>query len=318
VRDVDAPVVQPLLAMPADRVVVFADSPPLWRRVQCAAYDHTTRRRRDVHDDEQAAQLAQLLEARYLVSLPLRSPNETVGFIHLVCRTARYGATDVDFLAQAAAQAGLMIENMTLVDRLAKERARQERTKISRDLHDGTIQPYIGLKLALEALQRKVGHDPLLAHEVSELTKMASDGISELRLYVGTLKSRSDREQRLALLPAIRVQAEKFSDYCGISTGVTGDGDISVTAALFDEVMHIVREALSNIRRHTQARHASIHVSVREGVLALQFSNDAGGGAAPGEFFPRCIGERAKELAGRVNVGRLPDGRTVVAVELPV
>ena len=43
-----------------------------------------------------------------------------------------------------------------------------ERQKISRDIHDSAVQPYIGLKLALEALARKIPPEHPLSRDVGK------------------------------------------------------------------------------------------------------------------------------------------------------
>lgn len=316
---VEPQLAEPLLAIPDDRIVVYSSRGLLSRGPRCRSYDAATLTPATDTDAVQVGELAQLLEARSLVSLPLQAFNQTIGRLHLTSRRLVYTRSDVKFLAQIAGQVALMIENMQLVERLTAEVATQERRKISRDLHDGTIQPYIGLKLGLEALHRKVVGYPLLVHEVSDLMKMAADGIDELRSYVGNLKNTGKDPRHSPLLPAIQRQAEKFSEYYGIRTEVIGDASVSVPGSLCDEVAYIVREGLSNIRRHTRARRAAIHVEVADGKMSLKFINEAG---SPDRwvqpFFPRSIGERAGELGGSVEVRRMDDGRTLVSVVLPI
>jgi signal transduction histidine kinase len=268
---------------------------------------------------ERLAKLAELLEADSIISVPLRMRDEIVGRLLVGSRQVRYGVRDLRTFSALADQAGLMVENVRLVGRLALEVAHEERRRISRDLHDGTIQPYIGLKLGLEALRRRINGDARLAHEVDELLHMASDGIGELRQYVGTLKGRQARRKSAELVPAIRMQAQKFSDFYGIETRVLAEVDLVVTNALHEEVIHIVREALSNIRRHTRARLAIIRVRQNGRELLLEVINDnAGSRARRLPFMPRSISERALALGGRISVEHRHGARTVVSVQLPL
>ena len=64
-----------------------------------------------------------------------------------------------------------VLENIRLVDRLASEAAEYERQRIARDIHDGMIQPYIGLQLGLAAIRQKIerGNNDV-GHDVRELT----------------------------------------------------------------------------------------------------------------------------------------------------
>jgi signal transduction histidine kinase len=268
---------------------------------------------------EPLGKLAEMLEADSLISVPLRMRDEIVGRLLVGSRQVRYGVRDLRTFTALADQAGLMVENVRLVGRLALEVAHEERRRISRDLHDGTIQPYIGLKLGLEALRRRLNGDARLAHEVDELLHMASDGIGELRQYVGTLKGRQARRRSADLVPAIRLQAQKFSDFYGIETRVLAEDDVLVTSALHEEVIHIVREGLSNIRRHTRARRAIIRLRPNGRELLLELINDkAVHRTRRLAFMPRSISERVRELGGRVEVEHRHGARTVVSIQLPL
>lgn len=202
------------------------------------------------------------------------------------------------------------------VDQLALSIASQERNRISRDLHDGTIQPYIGLKLALEALRRRLGDEDPLVREVDELIRMAADGISELRSYVGRLRERERARSTEPLVHGVRCQAEKFSAFHGIATEVTADGEVCVSARLYDEAIQMVREALSNVRRHTCATRAAVALRAADGCLTIEVANDTRGEQVAA-FRPRSIAERVEELRGRLEI-RCAGGETVVSIEVPL
>jgi signal transduction histidine kinase len=195
----------------------------------------------------------------------------------------------------------------------------QERRRISRDLHDSAIQPYLGLKLGLEALRRRLGGAGIIEGEVDELIHMAGEGITELRRYVGNLKHRSDRASNRSVMQGLRGQARDFSELYGLRVEVVAECDVVVSGRLFDEVMQIVREALANIRRHTEATRAAINLRVARRLLVLDIENDRGAVASAAlEFHPRSIVERTRELGGRVRVWTTPAGNTVVGVQVPL
>lgn len=317
-RRIGLELVQPLLGAPPDQAVVYRQRGFFSRRAVCRAYDWTTLDSRPA-DEPALTGLANLLGTSCFISLPLRSRCEIIGRVHLASRRQTYTSRDVRTLAHIVGQAALMIENMQLVERLAQEAATEERKRISRDLHDSTIQPYIGLKLGLEALRRKCAPDDALGHDLDDLLRMAGDTISDLRSYMVRLKSGPQRDRRISLLPAVRRQAEKFSEFYGISAQLVSDGDVLVNVRVFEEIMHIVREGLYNVRRHTCAESAIINLRMTDGHLLLEIVNDhfVRGNGSP-EFYPRSIGERAKELGGRVRVEERAGGCTAVAVDIPL
>lgn len=311
----DARLADALLALPPERAVLFSRG-LLSTSPRCRAFDDGTLEARPAPRDSLVA-LGHLLEALSFVSAPLRSRSQALGRVFLLSHRRRLARRDASHLAQLTAQAGPLIENMQLVEKLAQSVATQERRRISRDLHDGTVQPYIGLKLGLEALRRRVATQAPLAGELDELIRMAGDGISQLRSYVGTL-SQPDaaRARHESLVQGLRQQVDNFSRFYAIQGSLCADREIVVPGKLYDEVLCIVREALSNIRRHTGASRASVTLRREPGALRIEIANNNGAaGMAP--FQPHSIAERVKEIGGRLAVDVRPDGETVVAVEIP-
>jgi signal transduction histidine kinase len=195
----------------------------------------------------------------------------------------------------------------------------QERRRISRDLHDSTIQPYLGLKLGLEALRRRLAGSGPIEREVDELIHMADEGITELRRYVGNLTHAGRQGPSLSLAQGIRDQARKTGELYGLRVDVIAECDVVVSARLFEELMYMLREALANVRRHSDARRAAVTLRVRRGGLELEIANDRRKGAEVAlEFNPRSIDERARELGGRVRVWAPAGADSLVTIEVPL
>jgi signal transduction histidine kinase len=263
--------------------------------------------------------LATALGAISFISLPLQIADHSVVRLHVGLSRRKPSRIDVRLFAQIAAYATVMLRALGSRDDAGGGTAILERKRISRDLHDSTIQPYVGLKLGLEALRRKCAPNDELARDIDELLQMTADNIGELRSYLGHLNRQSSRQNKITLLPSIRSQARRFSEYHGLFVHVIGDDDILVNRALFDEIMHITREALYNVRRHTASQTVTISVCVIDRNLVLEISNDddAGCPEAP-TFRPRSIVDRAKDLGGSVTVERRQVGSIVVAIRIPL
>lgn len=314
----DPQVTHALLALPPDSAVLYQRPAFALGRAACHAFDIATLKASRA-DPAQLRALGNLLEARSFMSLPLRSRGQTLGRVHLVSQRRNYRRRELRLLEQLMARAGPLIENILLVERLALTVAKQERRRISRDLHDSTVQPYVGLKLGLEALRRRLPADAPGAREVDELIGMAGEGIQQLRQYVGRLNGEEHLQKRESLVQGVRFHVHRFCELYPIEAAVVAPAEIQVSTALYEEMIQIVREGLSNIRRHTQARRASVELCSAHGTLRIEIVNDRGEGAAePPEFNPRSISERARELGGHVVVGARSNGDTVVAVEVPV
>mgnify|MGYP001560009196 FL=1 len=289
-----------------------------WLRYRAyLAYDLELRASTEDFRDECAA-LANLLDARAFISVPYAQRDGTAGRIYLASGAKSFGQPDIDFLAQAAEAIAVVVENMSLMEELISRAAEHERLKISRDLHDTTIQPYIGLKLALDALQRDAGADSPVAPRIAELVDMAGMTIRDLRSYAASLKEQTPMPGEF-LVVAVRKQAERLGRFYGITVDVQSDISSPLNGRIAAEVFQIISEGLSNILRHTSAKAASVQILCENSVLMLKIGNAAGDNpAAATDFTPRSIQGRVQALGGTTYVERGADGYTTVHLMVPI
>jgi signal transduction histidine kinase len=260
--------------------------------------------------------LANLLDAGAFVTVPYAQRDGTAGRIYLTTHDGRFNQFDLEFLAQASAAISLVVENMYLMEALINRAAENERLRISRDIHDTTIQPYIGLKLALDALQRDAGPDSPLAPQISELIEMAGLTIRDLRDYATTLREKTAMPGDF-LVSAVKQQAERYGRFYGIQVEVKSDVSPKLTGRLPAEAYQIISEGLSNILRHTAAKRAYVFILCEKTNLLLKIGNEARDMPAA-DFTPQSIDERVRALGGSSLVEHTPDGYTVVNVAIPL
>jgi signal transduction histidine kinase len=257
--------------------------------------------------------LAQTLESRRWLSFPLNAGARHGGRIFLV-GVGRTGLKpDLCFLRQLAGRIGLEWDNLLLARQLTRVAASGERERISRDLHDSTVQPYLGLRYGLEALRRKVPDDAPLAADVDELVRMTDDSILQLRGYIRDLRS-AEREGAHPALTAIQAQVQQFEEYSGLRVDVRAREFTLAEPRLF-EVRQLIAEGLGNIRRHTRATDAALEIGAEQGVLRIVFVNPVARIAQP--FKPRSLTERAAAMGGGVEVVRLAT-ETRVEISIPL
>ena len=265
--------------------------------------------------DLNLGQLADMLATRHYQCFPLRTgQEEETGRVCLCYDRAFRAPVDYGFLHQVAVQIALRLDNLRLVNRLTATAATGERKRISRDLHDSNVQPYVGLRMGLEALKRKTTVDNPLHEDIVDLIAMADASIAQLRGYIVALRGQADQGGG-HVLPVLRAQVEQFQANTGIKVHLDTRGDHGLNESQLDEFRHIVNEGLSNIRRHGQSEHATVKLECTPDKLVLEFINPAA--AEVGPFHPRSLSERARELGGRVEVFRSVQD-TQVRVTLPV
>ena len=260
--------------------------------------------------------ITKALDTRVFVSVPISYRDQTNGRLYLIGSRQRMNRADIGFVLEVIEKVFPLLENIGLVDRLASDAAEQERHKLTRDIHDRVIQPYVGLQLGLAALRQKLANTNSGALEdLNKLCVMATDEMDELRRYLMGLKSGEGRVG--VLLPAVRRFVSKYSAATGIPVQVKGTEDLRLNDRLAAEAFQMVVEGLSNVRRHTNARHAEIDVSCDHSDLILRIMNDNVNGTAEASFQPASITERAVALGGVARVYAESD-RTVVDVRIPL
>jgi signal transduction histidine kinase len=252
------------------------------------------------------------------LSVPVYSAQQWRGRLHLVARRA-LGPSDARFVAQAIGNSMLVVENIRLLDQLASSAAQHERLRLARDLHDGVIQPYVGVQLGLVAVDRALrsGHASRARDEVRRLLSRTTETIDELRASVGGLQSEA-RVNGNGLVRALEGHAARFSEETAIEVEVSCDAALRLGDRLGVELFQMVVEALSNVRRHTTSTRAAIYLVADKDYVRLQVENHEPAGGRSKPFTPRSIYERASALGGRVTVDRRRDGRTVVEIEIPL
>jgi signal transduction histidine kinase len=306
----------PLMAFPQEQIVVYTR--PLWsalpRAGGCLVHD-PARGGWVRHIGEAGEKLAELLEARSFITAPLRL-RKGKGRIYVVSSGHDFSKEDASFLSDICAQTLPTIENIELLDRLASGAALQERRKIARDLHDTTIQPYIGLTHGLSAVRNKAASDNPLNDDLDKLTVMAKTMINDLRHYARTLKSGPGLSEPV-FLAALRRQAAQAKEFYGIDVMVGMEGEFDMSDRLGAEVFQIANEGMSNIRKHTSARHGTIWLKCVEGRIRIRIENECLGEPAT-DFLPGSIVERANALGGNVRIERMVGNKTVVHVDIPI
>jgi signal transduction histidine kinase len=297
-NELEAETAAPLLGPPADATVAFHDNRP-WK----GAFN--------------AAALAQLLDAPAYASVPYSGADGSSGRIFVTRADAPFAETDVEFLAQLAVSISHAVENTQLIDELVLKAGEHERFRISLDIHDSTVQPYIGLKLGLDALYREAERNPL-QRRVGELLEMADLTIRDLRGFATGIRQRAPISGE-SLVKALREQAGRFHRFYGIEVQLECDEVLFVTPQLASEAFRMVSEGLSNIVRHTTARRAFVRLSRAEKELRVVVANDPWiKGGEPAPFTPASISARAGSLGGHIFVERGADGSTAVHITIPV
>jgi signal transduction histidine kinase len=200
------------------------------------------------------------------------------------------------------------------------------------DLHDGPLQDVhllaIDLNLFRDQLLPSLDADPNRDRLVGRLEDLAAQLAAlddDLRRLVATVESPFHPSG--ALPDAIAEVVRAFADRTGISPQTQIDGDFS---ALSDSqqiaLLAVIREALSNVRQHSEASNVTITIVSQEDGVDAQLVDD-GRGFDPGTTMPAAaqaghigllgMSERVRMLGGETRIDSRPGGPTAISVKLP-
>jgi len=263
-------------------------------------------------------ELAQMLGVRTLHVVPLTRYARRHGHFLVGHVSPRGLSYDISALTSAVPELLRLVEQAALVDQLQEESAAHERARIGRDLHDSAIQPYLGLKYAVECVALRIPKSNPARSEVDSLAELVNAEVAALRELISGLRTGEGRDEN-TLVPAVRRQVRRFSLLFGIEVEIDCPDRLPTTRALASSLFHMVNEALNNIRKHTSARRAWISLSVHDSTLRLVLRDDAGTvrGRPVDGFRPGSLSDRAAELGGTLQV-TFPDGlNTELVIQIP-
>ncbi|WP_423226493.1 cache domain-containing protein [Candidatus Amarolinea aalborgensis] len=226
-----------------------------------------------------------------------------------------------DMAQQVAASRAAQRSYVAAVTRTQEE----ERRRIARELHDGTVQALVAIGRRLEYLEG-VAQDPELGSQLTTLRHQVGDAAAEVRRFSRELRPLVLED--LGLIPALRYLSNQLGEQDGIEVNLAVRGAVAGLDSDQELVLfRIFQETLTNISKHAQATAVNALVeSDAEGVF-LQVSDNGRGFNQPfstnefarrGHFGLMGIQERAQLLGGRLELESQPGKGTTVRVWLPV
>lgn len=230
----------------------------------------------------------------------------------------------VDVLTSFAAHAGLALvlaEGSTARQRIA---VYQERERIARDLHDVIVQRLYGAGTQLNVLDRRLSGQlqEADAARLSETMDQIDQTIAEVRATVRALQSADPETPEHApdLTDSMRSEVHIAGELLGRPPKLEIEGDLSgVPVSVADHARAALREALSNVVRHSGARTVLVRVRRSATGLLLQVVDDGCG--IPRDVSKRGLRnmeERAVAAGGRFTVDSSPDSGSTVTWEVPL
>jgi len=243
-------------------------------------------------------------------------------------RNGPFSKEDLEWLERVARHVVSPLENVFLLRHLRARAIEAERSRISRDLHDGILQTLLSIEIQLDVLRRRVASSPDHAEAaLSSLQQTVKNESAELRHFVTDLKP--VRVQSADLVDLMRGFAERFRNESTLALDLLVDSaELRAPDRVCRELFQIYREALNNIKKHAKATHVVVKLSQDDSRLLLVVDDNGEGFSFAGRFTgdeldrlrlgPISIKERTRTVNGVLTVESNPGHGARLTIEIPL
>lgn len=293
----------------------------------CGAAAQSSRSEVDVLDNIAPEVAVDCRRAGYrtVAIFPIRLKGELLGIFNLYFTKPYVISKEDRQLLEALGQhLGVAIENQRLVSRDRELAVYEERSLLARELHDSIAQSLAFLNIQVQMLEDSLQRDA--GGEVVEVLGRIREGVQEsyddVRELLTHFRARVKQEEDIGV--ALRQMLTRFSTQSGLKTEFSDTGTgVPLHAESQLQVLHILQEALSNVRKHAGATRVGLAVH-RDAVYRFSVSDDGRGFDA--EAMPdiaethiglRIMRERAQRIGGTIEVRSQSGVGTTVTLTLP-
>jgi signal transduction histidine kinase len=268
---------------------------------------------------------------RNLLSVAFDQDGHAAGRLFLVNRKPGrlpYIKDDLAWFEQISRHVSSSLENVFLLRHLRARAIEAERSRISRDLHDGILQTLLSIEIQLDVLRRRVTtHPEQVESGLASLQQTVRNEGGELRHLVTDL--RPLRVQSADLVDLMRGFGERFRNESGLALDLLVDSvDLHAPDRVCREIFQIYREALNNIKKHAKASHVVVKLSQDDSRLVLVVDDNGEGFSFAGRFTgdeldrlrlgPISIKERTRTIGGVLTVESNPGHGARLTIEVPL
>jgi len=239
-----------------------------------------------------------------------------------------FSKADLGWLERVAKHVVPSLENVFLLRHLRARAIEAERSRISRDLHDGILQTLLSIEIQLDVIRRRVATVPDHAESsLASLQRTVKNESAELRSFVTDLKP--VRVQSADLVDLMRGFAERFRNESHLALDLLVDSaELRAPDRVCREIFQIYREALNNIKKHAKATHVVVKLSQDDSRLLLVVDDNGEGFSFAGRFTgdeldrlrlgPISIKERTRTVNGDLTVESNPGHGARLTIEVPL
>lgn len=256
---------------------------------------------------------------RSFLGVPIRVHGEVYGVLYLTDKTSspEFSEDDEELVLALAMAAGIAIENARLHGLVRDRALTEDRDRIARDLHDSVIQRLFAIGLSLQGTARLVER-PEAVMRIGEAIDKLDETIRQLRKAIFDIELTINKE---GLHPKVLDLVHELRPVLGIlpQCSFSGPVDTAVSDSLTEEVLAVLREALTNVGKHARASQVVITIAAGEELRLVVADDGVGiGDANAAGLGLKNLRHRAERLGGSVELGTSREGGTRLTWHVPL
>ncbi len=260
------------------------------------------------------------------LGVAIRYKGRTLGNLYLTNKrdAEEFALEDEETIGMFATQAAVAIENARLYERVQSLAVLEERDRIGKDLHDSTIQSLYALGLNLEDCAEIVNDKP---REVKDRLELAIDSLNDvvrdIRNYIMDLRPhllgrRTLRQGLSDLVAEFQVNTLIDVDF----NYHLDDNTFTLSQDRTVNLLMVVREGLTNVLKHAQARHVELGLSHFGTGIKMWIQDDGKGFDTIASRSSERQGisnmsERAKAMGGNLEIQSVAEHGTRIELIVP-
>jgi len=270
-----------------------------------------------------------------LLAVPLLVKGEGIGVLEVLNKASEepFDQEDTDLLMALAGQAAVAIKNARLYRQVREERDRivdleeQVRKDLAREIHDGPAQMLSAIIMHLSFIEELLVRDPEQAgKEIVLLRGTASAALQEIRSMIFEL--RPVVLQTRGLTAALRSFVNRLREVDDMTIHAELEEWTSRLPTKIEDICFaIIQEALTNVKKHAEARNVWLQVTRQNDLLTVNIRDDGRGfeisrlevlEAQEGHLGLLNMRERAEMVDGELVIRAQPGWGTRVVLTIPL
>jgi signal transduction histidine kinase len=222
-------------------------------------------------------------------------------------RPGAFDEGEVSELESLANEVSLAMASSDLLSRAQELVVLKERLNLAREIHDGLASDLSGIVALFKYYDQRAPVDPEEAQRIlGQIRELADTSLASARDILTTLRPRLGATRSLA--HSVRRHTDEFAKTYGITADVDVLGEESdLDPEAKDAVFQILRESLTNIRKHAEASHVHVTLDLTARPFIMLVEDDGIGVMDEGQVKVGSFGllgmrERAELLGGSVEL----------------